>query len=293
MSGRHRKPTSSTTGVAKVAFTGAVVGGGGLAFAGHATAATDGEWDQVARCESTNNWSINTGNGFQGGLQFTPSTWSGHGGGQYAAAAHQASREQQIAVGERVLANQGRGAWPSCGGVLSGPTQRDVAAGSSTSDSPPAADESVADESAAEGDSAIRVDSAGFERVEPPFGLPKAPEGWAPFPWELPPPPENLPPPPENLPPPPENLPPPPEDLPPPPENLPPPPEDLPPPPENLPQPPEQSPQDFDEPQTPDEQGPEDRNDRAVATEAGYVDQLRQAIQSQNVVGNQALAHFA
>jgi hypothetical protein len=128
MSGRHRKPTPSTFGVAKVAFTGAVIGGGGIALAGHASAATDGEWDQVARCESGGNWAINTGNGYQGGLQFNPGTWSGHGGGQFASAAHLARKEQQIAVAERVLATQGRGAWPVCGRGLSHSTPRNVVA---------------------------------------------------------------------------------------------------------------------------------------------------------------------
>src|SRR5262252_3201159 len=98
MSGRHRKPTPSGINVAKVAFTGAVIGGSGLALSAQASAATDGEWDQVARCESGNNWSINTGNGFQGGLQFTPSTWSSNGGAEFAPAANLASRDEQIAV---------------------------------------------------------------------------------------------------------------------------------------------------------------------------------------------------
>ena len=71
MSGRHRKPTTSSVNVAKLAFTGAVIGGGGLTLSGHAKAATDSEWDQVARCESGGNWAINTGNGYHGGLQFT------------------------------------------------------------------------------------------------------------------------------------------------------------------------------------------------------------------------------
>ena len=75
-----------------------------------AGAATDGEWDQVASCESGGNWAINTGNGYQGGLQFSPSTWSGHGGGEYAPAANLATKDEQIAVAERVLASQGRGA---------------------------------------------------------------------------------------------------------------------------------------------------------------------------------------
>ncbi|AKM79943.1 TPA: hypothetical protein DDX46_01285 [Candidatus Saccharibacteria bacterium] len=71
-------------------------------------------WDQIAQCESGGNWAINTGNGYQGGLQFSPSTWTGHGGGAYAPSANQATREQQIAVAEKVLASQGYGAWPSC-----------------------------------------------------------------------------------------------------------------------------------------------------------------------------------
>jgi hypothetical protein len=128
MSGRHRKPTTSNVSVARIAFTGAVIGSGSLAFAGHAGAATDGEWDQVASCESGGNWAINTGNGYQGGLQFAPSTWSSHGGGEYATSAHLASREEQIAVAERVLASQGKGAWPSCGGPLSSATPRNVPA---------------------------------------------------------------------------------------------------------------------------------------------------------------------
>ncbi|MGE2721136.1 transglycosylase family protein, partial [Mycolicibacterium celeriflavum] len=126
MSGRHRKPASSAVNVAKVAFTGAVLGTGSIALAGQANAASDGEWDQVASCESGGNWSINTGNGYQGGLQFSPSTWSGHGGGEYAPAAHLASKEEQIAVAERVLASQGKGAWPTCGKGLSGATPRTV-----------------------------------------------------------------------------------------------------------------------------------------------------------------------
>ncbi len=126
MSGRHRKPTTSAVNVAKIAFTGAVIGSGSLALAGQAGAATDGEWDQVARCESGGNWAINTGNGYQGGLQFSSGTWASHGGGQYAPAANMATKEQQIAVAERVLAGQGKGAWPVCGGPLSHSTPRNV-----------------------------------------------------------------------------------------------------------------------------------------------------------------------
>lgn len=71
-------------------------------------------WDQLVQCEATGNWNINTGNGFSGGLQFTPSTWAAFGGTAYAPEAWQATREQQIAVAEKVQASQGWGAWPAC-----------------------------------------------------------------------------------------------------------------------------------------------------------------------------------
>jgi hypothetical protein len=126
MAGRHRKPTTSSISVAKIAVTGVVITGGTIGMATQAQAATDHEWDQVARCESSGNWAINTGNGYHGGLQFAPGTWSGHGGGEFAPVANMASREQQIAIAEKVLATQGRGAWPVCGRGLSGPTPRNV-----------------------------------------------------------------------------------------------------------------------------------------------------------------------
>jgi hypothetical protein len=72
-------------------------------------------WDAVAQCESGGNWSINTGNGYYGGLQFSQSTWEAYGGAEYAARADLASRDAQIAVAEKVLAAQGAGAWPHCG----------------------------------------------------------------------------------------------------------------------------------------------------------------------------------
>ena len=71
-------------------------------------------WDRLAQCEASGNWATHTANGFSGGLQFASSTWTGFGGGQYAPQAWQASREQQIAVAERVLASSGWGAWPAC-----------------------------------------------------------------------------------------------------------------------------------------------------------------------------------
>lgn len=71
-------------------------------------------WDALAQCEATGNWAINTGNGFYGGLQFTQQTWAGFGGTQYAPRADLATREQQIAIAEKVQAVQGWGAWPAC-----------------------------------------------------------------------------------------------------------------------------------------------------------------------------------
>ena len=131
MSGRHRKQTNTGRTVAKVAVSTAIMGGAGVALAGHAAAAPDSEWDRLAQCESGGNWGINTGNGFQGGLQFSQSTWAAHGGTQYANSANQASREQQISVAEKVLATQGWGAWPSCSsslGLHGSSTERDVPA---------------------------------------------------------------------------------------------------------------------------------------------------------------------
>ena len=71
-------------------------------------------WDAIAQCESGGNWAINTGNGYYGGLQFSASTWAAYGGTAYAPTASQATREQQIAIAEKVQAAQGWGAWPAC-----------------------------------------------------------------------------------------------------------------------------------------------------------------------------------
>jgi hypothetical protein len=100
------------------AITAAAAAGGlaaaALATAGTASAAAPSAWDAVAQCESGGNWSINTGNGFYGGLQFTRSTWLGYGGGTYAPTADKASRAEQMSIAEKVLASQGAGAWPVC-----------------------------------------------------------------------------------------------------------------------------------------------------------------------------------
>ena len=86
-----------------------------LSPASAAEARSSVNWDAVAQCESGGNWSINTGNGYYGGLQFSRGTWKAYGGGKYASTANKASRAEQIRVAEKVLDGQGIGAWPVCG----------------------------------------------------------------------------------------------------------------------------------------------------------------------------------
>ena len=108
---------STFTTAARRGVTLAAVSAAGLALsATAANAATPAStWDALAQCESGGNWAINTGNGFSGGLQFTPQTWAGFGG---TGSPENASRAQQIAVAERVQATQGWGAWPACAAKL-------------------------------------------------------------------------------------------------------------------------------------------------------------------------------
>ena len=110
--------TKLTTITSGAILAGGLAVGGAVLAGPAANAASPEQWDQVAQCESGGDWSIDTGNGFSGGLQFTDQTWSGYGGDQYAPRASQATREQQISVAEQVLAGQGAGAWPVCGGPV-------------------------------------------------------------------------------------------------------------------------------------------------------------------------------
>ncbi|MER5377474.1 transglycosylase family protein [Streptomyces sp. NPDC002553] len=113
--GRHRRYQPNRINRASLTVT---AGGAGMAIpllgTGVAEAADVDTWDKVAACESSNDWDINTGNGYYGGLQFTQSTWEAFGGTRYAPRADLATRDQQIAVAERVLEVQGPGAWPAC-----------------------------------------------------------------------------------------------------------------------------------------------------------------------------------
>ncbi|GGX68394.1 transglycosylase family protein [Streptomyces minutiscleroticus] len=134
--GKHRRPSKAVRIATFAGVTGAAVAAP-LMGAANASAATASQWDTVAQCESGGNWSINTGNGYYGGLQFSASTWAAYGGTAYASTADQASKSQQIAVAEKVLASQGKGAWPVCGTGLTGASYDggSAASGSSSSSS--------------------------------------------------------------------------------------------------------------------------------------------------------------
>ncbi|MEU1270148.1 transglycosylase family protein [Streptomyces sp. NPDC005799] len=129
--GKHRRPSKATRAAALAGVTGVAIAAP-LMAAGNASAATASQWDAVAQCESGGNWSINTGNGYYGGLQFSASTWAAYGGTAYAPQANQAGKAQQIAVAEKVLASQGKGAWPVCGKGLSSAAYNGASASSGT-----------------------------------------------------------------------------------------------------------------------------------------------------------------
>ncbi|MEU9859318.1 transglycosylase family protein [Streptomyces sp. NPDC047971] len=113
--GRHRRYQPSRINRASLTVT---AGGAGIALplvgAGAAQAASLDVWEKVAACESSSNWRINTGNGYFGGLQFSQATWERYGGTHYAPRADLASKDQKIAVAEKVLKGQGPEAWPTC-----------------------------------------------------------------------------------------------------------------------------------------------------------------------------------
>jgi uncharacterized protein YabE (DUF348 family) len=103
------------TKVVAVVSTGSS-GGSGATAAPRNTSGLN--WDAVAACESGGNWSINTGNGYYGGLQFSGSTWLSNGGGVYASRADLASKAEQIAIATKLYAARGSAPWPVCGARL-------------------------------------------------------------------------------------------------------------------------------------------------------------------------------
>lgn len=107
------------TRIARLAAVAGIAGAGitiPMISASGAQAASVDTWDAVAQCESSGDWSINTGNGYYGGVQFDYGTWVANGGLKYAPRADMATREEQIAIAEVTQARQGWGAWPVCSG---------------------------------------------------------------------------------------------------------------------------------------------------------------------------------
>ncbi|MEU2444944.1 transglycosylase family protein [Streptomyces althioticus] len=158
--GRHRRPRQAPALLVAAGVTGSAIAIP-LLGAGAASAADGETWDRVAECESGGSWSQNTGNGYYGGLQLTQDDWENYGGLEFAPSADAASRNQQITVAERILADQGVGKWRACGlltglnqdtgspdvdpGVSSGAEQDDTRTGgtSTSSGSPESGDSSA------------------------------------------------------------------------------------------------------------------------------------------------------
>jgi LysM repeat protein len=126
--GQHRKPRQAPAFVVTAGVTGAGIALPLLGATG-AHAATASTWDKVAQCESGGMWSADSGNGAYGGLQITQDTWERFGGTAYAERPDLASRQQQIAVAEKVLAAQGADTWGGCAvdaGLAKGGASADV-----------------------------------------------------------------------------------------------------------------------------------------------------------------------
>lgn len=136
--GKHRRPSKVTRIATLAGVTGAAVAVP-LMGATSASAASVETWDAVAQCESGGNWSINTGNGYYGGLQFSQSSWAAAGGTQYASRADLASKDQQIATAEKLLDLQGPGAWAcaGAGGLTNDGVDPGVNTGSGSGESKP------------------------------------------------------------------------------------------------------------------------------------------------------------
>ena len=187
------KNTSIRRTAAALAIGGAVAATMSMPAANAVDGAT---WDALAQCESGGNWSINTGNGFYGGLQFTQQSWNGVG---MSGSPATATRAQQIEAGERLLAIQGWGAWPACSAKLglygktgAAPTYTEptttVAAQSQTqqtytapaAQAAPAAPAAQAAPAAVEAPAAAPAAQAAPAAVEAPAAAPVAPAAEAP-----------------------------------------------------------------------------------------------------------------
>ncbi|MFE6626745.1 transglycosylase family protein [Streptomyces rochei] len=112
--GRHRRPRQAPALVVAAGVTGSAIAIPLLGATG-AHAADGANWDRVAECETGGAWSQNSGNGYYGGLQLSQEAWEQYGGLEYAPSADEASRSQQIRIAEKIHADQGIAAWPTCG----------------------------------------------------------------------------------------------------------------------------------------------------------------------------------
>ncbi|MCI3272568.1 LysM peptidoglycan-binding domain-containing protein [Streptomyces cylindrosporus] len=112
--GRHRRPRQAPALLVAAGVTGSAIAIPLFAASG-ASAADGSTWDKVAQCETGGSWSENNGDGFYGGLKLTQENWEKYGGLDYAPSADLASRNQQIAVAEKLLDDQGVGAFHTCG----------------------------------------------------------------------------------------------------------------------------------------------------------------------------------
>ncbi|MFF5364912.1 transglycosylase family protein [Streptomyces scabiei] len=162
--GRHRRPRQAPALLVAAGVTGSAIAIPLLGATG-ASAASGTTWDQVAECESGGFWSADTGNGRYGGLQLTQANWEKYGGLEYAKTADLASRSQQIAVAEKVLADQGVGVWSTCGllhnlGGDSGSADVDTGVADDSSNTGGGSGTSGSSDSSASPDSAGSADSA-------------------------------------------------------------------------------------------------------------------------------------
>ncbi|MET8247107.1 transglycosylase family protein [Streptomyces sp. NPDC005202] len=179
--GRHRRPRQAPALLVAAGVTGSAIAIPLLGATG-ASAADGTTWDKVAECESGGSWSADNGNGYYGGLQLTQDDWEKYGGLAYAPSADQASRSQQIAVAEKILADRGPGAWPTCG-LLSGLTKDsgeaniDTGVGSGSSSASDSSGSSDSSESTDHGlsDSSTGPSGSSVESATKPSSSPSSP----------------------------------------------------------------------------------------------------------------------
>ncbi|MFI6083723.1 transglycosylase family protein [Streptomyces sp. NPDC051217] len=148
--GRHRRPRQAPALVVAAGVTGSAIAIPLLGATG-ASAADASTWDRVAECESGGMWSADLGNGYYGGLQISQETWVDFGGTAYAPTADQASRSQQIAVAEKILAAQGPSAWPTCALVTGLTADADAGADAGEGESQDAGADTAPDSEPSEG----------------------------------------------------------------------------------------------------------------------------------------------